>query len=159
MPTRRRSRKRSTPNYQSFYIQIEDWEPSYSFALNDSKYGEGPYWEHLELTISGIFLAPKRVKDRDVRLVFLGSREDRRIIEQSPSADWKPLNVGVLFLCVETKGISCDHCQMMQYGVSRMLSHVDASEIVHLHGILARGRCDVRSISLSRQVDPEDLDV
>jgi hypothetical protein len=40
--------RRPMPNYQSFYIRIEDFVPDYTFALNSSKYTLGPYWEHLE---------------------------------------------------------------------------------------------------------------
>jgi hypothetical protein len=78
------SEREPTPNYQSFKVQIEDWAPSYSFALHDFKHRQGLYWEHPELTISGIFLAPERVKDREVMLVFLGSRDDRQALEQPP---------------------------------------------------------------------------
>jgi hypothetical protein len=125
MQTKRRTSKRPTPNYQSFYIEIEDWEPSYSFALEESKYREGPYWEHLELTITGLLLSPQRVKDCDVKLVLLASREDRRVLEQSPSEDWKPLNVGVL-PCVASKETSWGHCQAMQHGALCMRSHAEA---------------------------------
>jgi hypothetical protein len=38
MPAKR-AHKRPMPNYQSFYSKIADWEPSYSFAREDSKEG------------------------------------------------------------------------------------------------------------------------
>jgi len=68
------ARKRPVLNYQSFYVQIDDCKPSYSFSLNSSRYFDGPLWEHLEITLNGIFITPERMKGLRAPFVFLSNK-------------------------------------------------------------------------------------
>lgn len=152
------ARKRSVLNYQSFYVQIDDCKPSYSFSLNSSKYLDGPLWEHLEITLNGTFLSPERMKGLRVPLVFLGRRDDQAKLENLTDSDWKPRNIGVLTI----RGKRREFLGSLPYDALWGLSHVllsasGAFRIIHLYGIFARGRVDVTSVNFSREVDPEDL--
>lgn len=149
-------KKRPVQNYQSFYIQIEDSAPDYSFALNASKHTVGPYWEHLEATLTGAFLSPDRLRGFRVQLVFLGQREDQSKLEQPAESDWKPRNVGVL----DIRGARREFLGSLPYDALWGLLHALSSgvfRIVHLYGILGRGRAEIRSVNFARDVDPEDL--
>jgi hypothetical protein len=149
-------KKRPIPNYQSFYIQIDDFKPDYSFALNASKHTVGLYWEHLEATLAGAFLSPDRLKGNCVKLVFLGRREDQSKLEQPAESDWKPRNVGVL----DIRGARREYLGSLPYDALWGLLHALSSgalRIVHLYGILERGRVEIRSVNFARDVDPEDL--
>jgi hypothetical protein len=142
--------------YQSFYIQIEDSAPSYSFAINASKHTVGPYWEHLETTLTGAFLSPDRLRGNGVKLVLLGRREDQGTLEQPTDTDWNPRNVGVL----DIRGARREFLGSLPYDALWGLLHSLSSgalRIVHLYGIVERGRAEIRSVNFARDVDPEDL--
>jgi hypothetical protein len=149
-------KSRPVQNYQSFYIQLEESSPSYSFALNASKYTVGPYWEHLETTLTGAFLSPDRLKGLRVPLVFLGRREDQSKLEQPTDSDWKPRNVGVLTI----RGARREFLGSLPYDALWGLLHALSSgafRIVHLYGILERGRAEIQSVNFERDVDADDL--
>jgi hypothetical protein len=149
-------KRRPMPNYQSFYIQIEDFVPGYTFALNSSKYTLGPYWEHLETKLTGAFLSPDRLRGNGVKLVLLGRREHQGKLEQPAETNWNPRNVGVL----DIRGARREFLGSLPYDALWGLLHALSSgalRIVHLYGILERGRAEIRSVSFARNVDPEDL--
>jgi hypothetical protein len=148
-------RKRRVPNYQSFYVQIDDCNPNYSFAVNKSQSTVGPYWEHLEATFSGTFLRPDRLKGLLVPLRFLGRREDQSKLQQPEDTDWRPLNVGVLTLRGERREFLGSLPFDALWGLIQVFS-TSALRIVHLYGILERGRASVQSLHFSHEVDEED---
>jgi hypothetical protein len=154
--TKNRSSQRPS-NYQSFYIEVDGCEPAYSFAVNNFRHHEGPYREHLEITVSsGIFLAPERLKGRRMSAVFLGSREDQSAVEQATTCDWKPRNVGVLTV----RGHQNQFLGSLPYDALWALVHAfdcGMFRIVDFYGILERGRANIQSIHFTRAVDPKDL--
>jgi hypothetical protein len=152
-----KERKRRPPsNFQSFYIQIKDSTPDYTFSLNGSKLTVGPYWEHLETTLMGTFLWPDRVKGLQIRLVFMGLRDHQSKLEQPIDSDWKPRNVGVLTL----RGKRREFLGSLPYDALWGLLHAFSSgalRIAHLYGILERGRAEIHSVNFARDVDPDEL--
>jgi len=97
---RKRRRRPREPEYQSYIFRIEDWEPSYMFALNRSRHFEGPYWEHLDLSLEGVFLSPDKAKDRRASLKLPADRRQTHAVTDPESCDWKPLfpaEAGVIF--------------------------------------------------------------
>jgi hypothetical protein len=156
MARTKRRKRRPIPNHQSFYIQIEDFKPDYSFALNASKYTVGPYWEHLETNLTGAFLSPGRFRGDQVKLVFLGRREDQSKLVQPTDSDWEPRNVGVL----DIRGTRREFLGSLPYDALWGLVHALSSgvfRIVNLYGIVERGRAEIQSVNFARDVDPEDL--
>jgi hypothetical protein len=154
----KRKTRRQTPNYQSFYVQVDNCEPSYSFSLNDSRHFEGPYSEYLDITFNGAILAPRRVKGRRVSLVFLGRRDEQRMATDPTNSawvDWRALCVGTLTI----RGERTNFLGSLPYDAVWALSRERSSgafRIIHLYGSVERGRVAVRSIHFSRDVDPED---
>ena len=132
-------------------------QTSYSFAVNGSKHTVGPYWEHLETTLTGAFLSPDRLKGLRVPLVFLGRREHQSALEEPTNSDWKPRNVGVLTL----RGQRREFLGSLPYDALWGLLHTFSSgvfRIVHLHGILERGRAEMRSVNFARTSTPTICD-
>jgi hypothetical protein len=148
--------QRRIPNYQSFYIKIDDCEPGYSFALNQSKHTVGPYWEHLEARLTGTFLSPARFKGQHVPLIFMGWREHQSKLEQPTDSDWKPRNVGVLTVRGERREFLGALPYDAMWGLAQLLTS-GALRIIHLYGILARGSAEISSLNFARDVNPEDL--
>ena len=92
----KRRRRPREPEYQSYIFRIEDWESSYSFALNHSRYDECPYWEHLELSLGGEFLSPDKAKNRRATLSLLADRRLTRAVTNPASCDRETICVGTL---------------------------------------------------------------
>ena len=67
-------KKRTVETYESYPVRIIDWV-DYSLRLDkDGSISGGPYWEHCSLDLKGEFLGPKKIKGREVSIVFLGDR-------------------------------------------------------------------------------------
>jgi hypothetical protein len=83
MAKRKRRRAKKVPTYETLYIQVEDCQPSYSFAVNNFR------------PRRALLGAPRIGKGRRVTAVFLGRREHEAMLEQPPNSDWKLLGVGM----------------------------------------------------------------
>ena len=157
MPKAKR-KGRSEAKYESYCVRVEDCRPTYSFHLNDSKHFEGPYWEHLAVTFVGHLISPQRLKWHRLPLMFLGRRDEERILEQPNTSDWKPLNIGVLTLRRErTEFLGSLPNDALWALLNAHLS--GAFQIIHLHGRRERGRTEIRSVHFECEVDPEDLEL
>ena len=153
---RKRSGRLSKPEYQSYIFRIEEWEPSYSFALNDGRHFEGSYREHLDLSLKGAFLSPAKAKDRGAMLTLLADRRETLSVTDPASCDRKPLCVGTLTI----RGDRTDYLGSLPYdamwGLISLLS-CGAIRMLNLHGrALYRGEAKIRSMHFARDIDPED---
>jgi len=153
---RKRRRRPREPEYQSYIFRIEDWEPSYMFALNRSRHFEGPYWEHLDLSLEGVFLSPDKAKDRRASLKLLADRRETRAVTDPESCDWKPLCVGTLTI----RGDRTDYLGSLPYdamwGLIGLLS-CGAIRMLDFHGqALYRGEAKIETMHFARDIDPED---
>lgn len=159
MPRKRRRRSRAPViDYRTYIFRIASWEPSYSFALNEGRFGHGPYWEHVELVLSGECLAPFKVAGRIGKLTFLGNREEARALEQPPDSDWKPLCVGTFTV----RGDRTEYLGSLPldalWGLVAVLPS-GALQYVDMYGERLRyGSARIRSISFCREIDPDDLE-
>ena len=94
--------RRLTINRITF--RIENLELSYSLRVDRSRCAQGPYSEHLELSVDGTIIAPEKLQCRRGPLIFLGDRRMTRDLE-NPIEPWtQPLCVGTLTICGETTG-------------------------------------------------------
>jgi hypothetical protein len=153
---RRKVRQSSSTEYQSFTLLIDGWEPSYSFGLNHSRYFEGPYWEHLELLLKGVFLSPAKVKNRCAVLTLLADRREMRAVADPASSRLEPVCVGTLTI----RGGRTDFLGSVPYdamwGLVSILS-CGAIRMLNLHGrALYRGKAKIETIHFARDIDPEN---
>jgi len=94
----RKKKKKVVRDYTSYLIEIQDWKAPYSFHLNhDRLLNKGPYSDHIELTINGIFLYPQQYAGNNCELTFLGDREKTRMLNKPEKFnDYQPLRIGTL---------------------------------------------------------------
>ena len=119
--------RRSAPaQHQTYIFQIDDWTPSYSFAVNHTSWRDGPYWENITLTFTGRIVSPPKFKDRMGQLIFLGNRKEARTVDEPPSSDWKPNCVGSLTI----RGRRTEY-----------LGSIPHDSLWGVAGMLTRGRC------------------
>ncbi len=159
MPRKRRRRSRAPIiDYRTYIFRIASWEPSYSFALNEGRFGHGPYWEHVELIVSGECLAPSKTAGRIGKLTFLGNREESRTLEQSLDSDRQPLCVGTLTV----RGDRTEYLGSIPFdalwGLVGALSS-GTLKFMDMYGERLRyGSARIRSINFCRELDPDDLE-
>jgi hypothetical protein len=159
MPSKRRRKAKAAVNpYLTYALRIASWEPSYMFALNDTRFHQGPYWEHAELKLSGECLAPAKLAGRTAKLTLLGDRRDKQMLEEPPQSDWKPLGVG----SVTSRGDQTEFLGSIPIDALWGLISALASgtvQFVDMYGERLRyGSARLRSISFCRELDPEDLE-
>lgn len=88
------SRKRQAPSVQSYYFDVIDWRPYYSFALGNDRLTEGPYREHTALELRAKVLIPKKHADRVAEITLLGRRSEDQDLDQPDGNEGTPLAVG-----------------------------------------------------------------
>ncbi len=152
----KRRRRQPVEEDQSFIFRIEDWEPSYSFGLNNSRLFDGPYWEHLELSLNGVFLSPERAKDRRAIVTLLADRDKARAVTDPAGCDWKPVCVGTLVIRGDRTGYLGSLPYDSTWGLMSALS-CGAIRMLVLHGkALYRGKSEIWTMHFDRDVDPDD---
>jgi len=68
-------KKKVVLTYENFVIEIKGWKPSYSIGLNvEMRLGEGHYFEHNFLELSGTFIEPPKLAGRSVNVSLSGDR-------------------------------------------------------------------------------------
>jgi len=78
----KRRKKNKVIENCDYVFQIQDWRPSYSMHLDPKeRFSPGPYWEHLEIEITGLVLSPENLKNRITKMAFLASRNYVSFIE------------------------------------------------------------------------------
>lgn len=142
--------------YESYVFRIDDWKPSYSFGLNNGRLFKGPYWEHLEVALSGVFLSPEKAKDRRASLTFLADRREVAAVNDPEKHDWKPLAVGSLTIRGEDTSFLGSIPQDSMWGLIQLLS-CGATKMVNLYGhALFRGEATITNMHFEREIGPED---
>lgn len=143
--------------YQTFTFWIEDWIPSYSFALGHGRQRDGTYRDHVDITLLARCLAPKKFADRTGNLMFLGNRELMQALDESPRNSASPMNVGVMTI----RGDQTEFLGALpRDALWAMIPALSAGEfkVVQLHGrALHRGKAETTSIHFFREIDEEDF--
>ena len=152
-----RKRKRgSGPQYQTFIFRIEDWEPTYGFSINRDRFRDSAYSEHLQLAVSGVFLAPARAEGRKATLDLIGDRSDTRAVSEPSRLASHPTGVGALTLRGERTHFIGSLPYDGMWGLIGLLSD-GAVRMIQLHGpALYRGKTHIASMHFVRDIDPED---
>lgn len=126
-----RKRRSKATDYQSYILRLENSELSYSLRVDGSWWAEGPYSEHLELSVDGTIIAPEKLQGRRRPLTFLGDLRVTRDLENPIESRTQPLCVGTLAIWGETTGY---------------LGSLPNDIIWHLFGSLSRG--EIRMLAL-----------
>lgn len=98
MPARKTARKAKVQEFQSFLIDVVDWEVKYGFSLDTGKHSVtgGPYWEHVDLALTGTFALPEKLVGKTVSVSLLGDRRDDSVLDAPDQSHREPLGVGGL---------------------------------------------------------------
>jgi len=153
----RKSRRKTIPETESFYIQINDWEPNFFLALGKNFRRDTPHWEHATIDIRGSLLSPGKYKGREIKGWLMGDRVMDADLEYPETSNRDPLAIGSMTI----RGKKCDfHGSIPMtalWGMVPMLLS-ERIRIIHLHGERLRyGSARMWSISFNRTVDPDDL--
>jgi hypothetical protein len=91
MPRRKSKRRRRELNVY-YVVEIDNWDWSYSFGLDESRYRDEPYREFRHLTLTGKLLRPGNLKADEVEITLM---PDARLKEETRKRD-EPRAVGSL---------------------------------------------------------------
>ncbi len=146
----RRGRKRIIEI--TYCISILDYDVAYHISLPPrDDIVPGPYWEHVDLKLSGRLIHPEKFKDRALQLSFLSSRNMVLTMQDPIKYRSEPLAVGELVL----RGQQSSFLGSIPQDVLPFLCHlIDAGKIkfVMLGGpSLYGGRSAIRSISFEKE--------
>jgi hypothetical protein len=93
----KKGRKSIQENTCTYCIEILDWELQYHFSLNPNKdIIVGPYWEQMNLKMTGKLLEPKKLQGRLIQIDILGDREKVSVLENPEKYHFEPRAVGIL---------------------------------------------------------------
>lgn len=148
--SKRRSR---TADYQSYIFRIENSDVSYSLRLDRSRWAEGPYSEHLELSVDGTIVAPEKLQGRRGVLTFLGDRRMTRDLESPIESRTQPLCVGTLTIWGETTGYLGSLPNDIVWHLVGSLSR-DEIRMLALHGeTLYRGQAKLLTVHFECEIN------
>ena len=144
------------PEYQSYILRIDDPEVAYSLEVDRKRWTEGPYWEHLELSVRGTILVPDKLQGRQGTLTFLGDREITSDLDNPLESRRQPIAVGTLTIWGETTSYLGSLPHDMLWHLFTILSRGDI-QMLALHGeALYRGNAKILTVHFERKIDPED---
>lgn len=93
MPARK-GKRRQRPRNLYYVVEIDTWDWGYSFGLDKTRYGDGPYREFRHLKMTGKLLRPHKIKADTVEVTLM---PDARLREENRKQD-NPRAVGSLIL-------------------------------------------------------------
>jgi hypothetical protein len=149
----------------AFYvIEINDWQHSYSLSLNDNDnlkdlFGSGLYKEHKSLTLSGVFLEPKKIVGKDLQIKLFGSRDMEAVLnkpEDYPRASAKA--VGSLTVRGKTREYYGSLPMDIYILIANMFAAGKIKYLTMLGDVLYRGKADIRSVDFEEDYDREDFE-
>jgi hypothetical protein len=159
------NRKKKPEKQIAFYvIEINDWKHSYSLSLNDNDslrdlFGPGLYREHKSLALSGVFLEPKKVAGKDLKLSLFGSRDISEVLnkpEDYPRASVKA--VGGPTVRGKTREYYGSLPMDMYILIANMLAAGKIKYITMLGDALFRGKADIHSVDFEEVYNSEDFE-
>ena len=139
--------------FESYILEIESWEPSYSFSLNWTNHFPGPYFESLWIKVSAVFLLPEKVKGRKIVVTLSGDRRTERAAAEPEQSRSEPT-------CVASLTIRGNQTELLAWlphdavwGLAGMLA-CNKVRYLDFHGhALYRGHADIRSMHFVQNVD------
>jgi hypothetical protein len=150
---RKRERRRE---YQSYIFRVDNPEASYSLAIDRKGWSEGPYREHLELSIRGTIVAPEKVQGRQGILTFLGDRRVTRDLDNPIESRSQPIAVGGLTIWGETTSYLGSLPHDTIWHLHALLTRGEI-QMLALHGeALYRGNAKILTVHFEREIEPRD---
>ncbi len=129
---------------------------SYGLSIDSKGWTEGPYWEHLELSVRGTIVSPENVQGRQGTLTFLADRRITRDLDNPIESRSQPIAVGTLTIW----GGTTSYLGSVPYdAIWHLLALLTRGEIqmVALHGeTLHRGSAKILNVHFEREIDPKD---
>jgi len=161
-----RQKKQTKPVREiAFYvIEITNWKYSYSLSLNDKEnlkdiFGPGIYREHCSLDLSGVFLEPKKVSEKDLKISIFASRDMSEVLrkpEDFPHASAK--GVGGLTVRGKTREYYGSIPQDIFTVTANMFAAGKTRYLTMLGEALYRGKALIHSIDFEEDYNREDLE-
>jgi hypothetical protein len=155
MPGTKSGRKRESTRreYESFIFRVENPRVSYGLYLDRNGRSQGPYWEHLELSLRGTIVVPDRVQGREGSLTFLGNRRLARDLDNPSDSRSQPVAVGELTIWGETTSYLGSLPQDELWHIFSTLNRGEFQMVV-LHGEkLYRGKAKILDVHFEREID------
>jgi hypothetical protein len=158
-------KKIKSPLTIEFYvIEITDWKYSYSISLNDQEnlkdiFGPGLYREHCSLKLSGVFLEPKKITEKDLKISIFASRDMVEVLnkpEDFPRASAK--GVGGLTVRGKTREYYGSIPQDIFTVTANMFAAGKIRYLTMLGETLYRGNALIHSIHFEEDYDREDTE-
>jgi hypothetical protein len=151
-----RKRRSKATDFQSYIFRIDNSELSYSLRVDRSRWAEGPYSEHLDLSIDGTIVVPEKLQGRRGSLTFLGDRRMTRDLDNPIESRTQPLCVGTLTIWGETTSYLGSLPNDMIWHLFGSLSRGEI-RMLALHGeALYRGQAKILTVHFEREINPED---
>lgn len=151
------ARKPRRPDeWESYYGEIVDWNVDYSLRVGRLDRYPQPYNEYLALEVALRLHKPDRLVGQDIEMTILGRREADRELNAEQHGEFLPLVVGTLTV----RGERRSYLGSLPYtAIMGLLPALESRRIrmVVLHGKrLYRGEAQITSMSLVREVDPDE---
>lgn len=150
--SRKKSKKPSKTESCTYSIEILDWELPYSFSINSNKKMiEGPFWEHMNLKLTGRFVYPEKLINSTIEVILIGDRRQVSMVATPENyQQYEPKAVGGLTV----RGKQREFIGSIPFDVlNNMSSQFQAGGIKFfvLDGQpLYRGSADIKSIHFSK---------
>jgi hypothetical protein len=153
----RRKKKKPIETYESYLVRILDWKIEYSLHLDkECKFSKSPYWEYCSLGLQGEFLAPPKLKGRELRINLLAERDLDEAITTPESIDYDPKGVGSLATRGRPADVICS-LPFQAFAILVPMLHAGQIKYIIFSGSATRyGNAFIRGITLMSEYDPED---
>ena len=153
---KRRRASRPVQEFESYLLELNDWNVSYGFSLGHDNLDHGPYWEHGELLIDGKLSYPPKFSGDRLKMTLLGNRKEDSVLAESSDLSFTPRAVGSLNMRGERREYLGGIPQSVMWG---LLPALEAKKIkwISLHGEVVKwGKALIRSIHFAEEYEPED---
>lgn len=151
--TKRGSRK---VEYQSYLFTVENPEVSYALSIDSNGVTEGPYWEHVDLSVRGKIVLPLNLQGREGTLQFLADRRITRDLDNPIESRGQPIAVGALTIWGGTTSYLGSLPHDALWHLHALLTRGEI-RMVALHGAaLYRGHAKILNVHFDREMDPKD---
>ena len=161
-----RQKKQTKPvrEIEFYVIEITNWKYSYSLSLNDQEnlkdiFGPGLYREHCSLKLSGVFLEPKKIAGKDLKISIFASRDMVEVLnkpEDFPRASAK--GVGGLTVRGKTREYYGSIPQDIFTVTANMFAAGKIRYLTMLGETLYRGKALIHSHDFEEDYDREAIE-
>jgi hypothetical protein len=142
--------------YQSYIFRVENTEVSYGLSIDNKGVTEGPYWEHVELSIRGTIVTPENLRGRQGTLNFLADRRITRDLDNPIESRSQPLALGTLTIWSGTTSYLGSLPHDVLWHLLALLTRSEIQMLV-LHGErLYRGSAKILNVHFEREIDPNE---